>query len=77
MKNVILLDNYYIPEELEREISRFIDYYNKQRYHEGINNLKPVDVFNGRSREIESMRNRIKKETLCYRKLQNLDYLYC
>lgn len=77
MKNVILLDNYYIPEELEREISRFIDYYNNHRYHEGINNLKPVDVFNGRSKEIETMRNRIKKETLCYRKLQNLDYLYC
>jgi transposase-like protein len=77
MKNVILLDNYYLPGELELEIGKFIDYYNNHRYHEGINNMKPVDVYNGKAKEIETLRSRIKKETLCYRKLQNLDYLYC
>lgn len=76
MKSVILLDNYYLPGDLEREISKFINYYNNERYHEGINNMIPLDVYNGRSKEIETMRSRTKKETLGYRKLQNLNYLY-
>jgi transposase InsO family protein len=76
MKNQILLDNYYLPGELERAIANFIDYYNNHRYHEGINNQKPVDVFNGRSRQIETFRSRIKKETLMLRKLQNLNCFY-
>jgi putative transposase len=77
MKSVILLDNYYLPGDLEREIDKYIEYYNNERYHEGINNMKPVDVYNGKSKEIETYRSRIKKETLGYRKLQNLNYLYC
>jgi transposase len=76
MKNQILLDNYYLPYQLEDAISDFIDYYNNYRYHEGINNMKPADVFWGKSKEIETMRNKIKKETLMYRKLQNLNYFY-
>ena len=76
MKNVILLDNYYIPGDLEKEINLFINYYNNERYHEAINNMKPVDVFNGKSKEIETKRMRIKRETLSLRKLQNLNYLY-
>jgi putative transposase len=76
MKSVVLLDNYYLPGDLEIEISKFIDYYNNERYHEGINNMKPVDVFNGKSKEIQSVRNMVKSETLAFRKLQNLNYLY-
>jgi putative transposase len=76
MKNVILLDNYFIPDDLEKEIDKFINYYNNERYHEGINNMKPVDVYNGKSKEIETLRDRIKKETMFYRKYQNLNYLY-
>lgn len=76
MKSVILLDHYYLPGDLECEIAKYIDYYNNERYHEAINNMKPVDVFNGRSKDIETTRTRIKKETLGYRKLQNLNYLY-
>jgi len=28
MKNVIKLDNYYSPEELEKSLAEFIEYYN-------------------------------------------------
>lgn len=76
LKNVILLDNYYLPSHLEREIDRFINYYNNERYHEGINNMKPVDVFKGKSKIIENERNIIKKQTLELRKMKNLNYLY-
>lgn len=76
MKNVILLDHYYLPGELENVIDEYINYYNNERYHEGINNLRPVDVFNGKSKEILTQRRLIKNETLAFRKLQNLNYFY-
>jgi transposase InsO family protein len=31
------------PEELIRAIQKFIYYYNNERYHESINNLKPAE----------------------------------
>ena len=34
MKNVVKLQNYYFPGELEAEIEKFVDYYNNERYHE-------------------------------------------
>ena len=34
MKNIIKLEHYYSPEELETKIADFVDYYNNQRYHE-------------------------------------------
>jgi|GEM_PF-4097040 len=43
---------------------------------EAINDMKPVDVFNGKSKEIETERMCIKRETLSFRKLQKLNYLY-
>jgi len=72
MKNVILLQKYYLPWELEREIHRFIEYYNNERYHESINNLIPKDVFYGKDREILTRRDRIKRRTLELRRKVNL-----
>jgi hypothetical protein len=37
MKNRILLDNYYLPGDLERQIGAFVEHYNHVRYHESIN----------------------------------------
>jgi hypothetical protein len=37
MKNRILLDNYYPPGDLERQIGAFVEHYNHVRYHESIN----------------------------------------
>lgn len=76
MKNVILLQNYYLPWDLEKEIERFIEYYNNSRYHESINNLIPRDVFYGREREIITRRDRIKRRTLEIRRKLNLKNIY-
>ncbi len=72
MKNVVKLQNYYFPWELEREISSFVEYYNNHRYHEALNNVTPADVYFGRHREILTKRDRIKKKTLELRRKQNL-----
>ncbi len=73
LKNVVTLENYYFPGELKIAISEFVDYYNNRRYHESLNNLTPVDVFGGRSKEIMAMRQVIKRETLKLRRYQNRD----
>jgi len=43
MKNIILLDNYYLPMELEVQIVQEVDYYNNKRYHESLGNITPRD----------------------------------
>jgi len=47
MKNRVLLGNYYLPGDLERQIGAFVEYYNNERYHESLNNVRPADVFFG------------------------------
>ena len=39
MKNILLLENYYSPDELIDQIALFIEYYSNDRYHEALNNL--------------------------------------
>jgi putative transposase len=72
IKNVINLDNYYIPEELERAIKEYVNYYNHHRYHESLDNLTPADVYYGRSKVILDRRAFIKEQTLKMRCCQNL-----
>ena len=72
MKNVVKLQNYYFPWELEHEISRFVDYYNHHRYHEALKNVTPADVYFGRHHEILTKRDLIKRKTLELRRKQNL-----
>ncbi|GAH57852.1 unnamed protein product, partial [marine sediment metagenome] len=47
-------------------------YYNNRRYHEAIDNLTPADVYHGRSEEVLSKREQIKKVTLEKRRRRNL-----
>ena len=63
MKNVVKLQNYYQSEVLEREIARFVDYYNNKRVHESLGNVTPADVFCGRYRQILEARRLLKKQT--------------
>ena len=72
MKNIVNLQNYFLPGNLETEIASFVDYYNHQRYHESLDNLTPADVYLGRQKEVLTKRNEIKKQTLQQRRLQNL-----
>jgi putative transposase len=41
LKNQILLENYYLPGQLEARLAEFVDHYNLRRYHESLNNLPP------------------------------------
>jgi putative transposase len=42
LKNRILLENYYLPGDLEAKIDAFVDHYNHRRYHESLGNLTPL-----------------------------------
>ncbi|NIS83035.1 MAG: DDE-type integrase/transposase/recombinase, partial [Anaerolineales bacterium] len=39
---------YDMPSELKEAIRAFIEYYNYRRYHEGLGNVTPYDVYTGR-----------------------------
>ena len=71
MKNRVLLENYYLPGDLERQIGAFVDYYNNQRYHESLNNVTPADVYFGRDKSIIRERKKIKIMTIKNRRLQH------
>ena len=68
MKDKILLENYYLPSELESRIGEFINHYNTRRYHESLNNLTPEDVWLGRGETILQQRRNIKAKTMDLRK---------
>jgi len=51
-----LLENYFLPGDLEAQIEAFIDHYNHQRYHESLNNVTPADVYFGRDKAILQQR---------------------
>jgi len=72
MKNTIKLQNYYFPGELEQEIAAFVDHYNHQRVHESLDNLTPADVYHGRAKEVLTLRNELKEQTLRRRRRASL-----
>jgi predicted nucleic acid-binding protein len=55
---------YTSPEELRRALAEFIEFYNHWRYHEGIGNVTPADVYYGRGAEILKRREAQKQQTL-------------
>jgi RNA-directed DNA polymerase len=71
LKNRILLDNSYLPGDLEQRIAAFVTHYNHDRYHESLDNLTPADVYFGRGPDILQERNRIKRQTIANRRLQH------
>ena len=73
LKNQILLENYYLPGDLEQRIGEFVDYYNHERYHESLNNLTPADVYYGRGQQVLDRREQIKLNTLAMRRKMHYD----
>ena len=69
LKNRILLENYYLPGDLEAQIDAFVAHYNHLRYHESLANLTPADVYFGRGQTILIERERIKRQTIQNRRL--------
>jgi len=68
LKSRILLENYYLPGDLERAIVAFVDHYNYRRYHESLDNLTPADVYFGRHQRILNARREIKRRTIAERR---------
>lgn len=64
MKNVVKLENYYLPGDLKQRIGEFVEYYNHHRYHESLQNLPPADVYFGRDQEILKQREKTKLKTM-------------
>jgi len=71
LKNRILLEHYYLPGDLERQIAAFVAHYNYARYHESLENLTPADVYLGRAEALLLERERIKRQTIANRRLQH------
>ena len=71
LKNRILLENYYLPGDLENQIYAFVEHYNHHRYHESISNLTPADVYFGRGQIILMKREKIKRKTIEHRRLHH------
>jgi transposase InsO family protein len=71
MKNILLLENYYSPSELEHQIGLFVDHYNNHRYHEALNNITPADVYYGRDSNVLQKRAQVKRKTMLIRRRQN------
>ena len=72
MKNVVKLENYYFPWELEAALRDFVAYYNHERYHESLDNVTPADAYFGRKYEVLSEREKIKTRTMRKRKKEYL-----
>ncbi len=62
---------YEMPDELEEAIRAFINYYNYRRYHEGLGDVTPFDVYTGRYLEIIWKRKEAKSRTLQVRRDYN------
>jgi len=75
LKNVIKLDVYHSPMELEVALRKFVHYYNYERYHESINNVTPAQKYYGKSNQILQRRNKIKQETIKKRKQNYINRL--
>jgi putative transposase len=72
LKSRSLLENYYLPGDLERAVASFVDYYNHRRYHEALDNLTPADVYCGRGQRILDMRREIKRRTIDQRRRDHI-----
>ena len=71
MKNVIKLNHYFCPSELENAIDGWVKYYNERRFHESLDNLTPKDVYLGQGDKIKKIREIIKQNSINKRIFDN------
>lgn len=70
MKNIVKLDNFFSPGQLEEKLKDFVYYYNHKRYHESLQNVTPAEVYNGTAQRKIKQRKITKNKTLNARKKQ-------
>lgn len=68
IKGEVKLTVYETPSALEQAIADFVDYYNHRRYHEGVGDVTPADVYYGRRDAILTRRKEVKQRTIRLRK---------
>ena len=71
LKHQVLLENYYLPGDLELQIGNFVDHYNNHRYHESSGNVTPADAYFGRHTAIIERSKNIKEITFKNRRLNH------
>jgi putative transposase len=63
-KDKLGLEVYTSPPQLREAIREFHPWYNHQRYHEALGNLRPADVYFGRAEQIRRRRRELQQQTL-------------
>jgi putative transposase len=71
LKGELGLLPYEMPSQLEEAITAFVEYYNHRRYHEGLGDVTPYDVYTGKHLEIIQGRKEAKSRTLLKRRDYN------
>jgi Integrase core domain len=71
LKNRILLENYYLPGDLEAQIARFVQHYITDAITKAYETSTPADVYFGRGQTILRERESIKRDTIADRPLSS------
>jgi putative transposase len=64
LKGEINIQPYDMPSQLRDAIRAFVGYYDHRRYHEGLGNVTPWDVYTGKYLEVIARRKEVKSRTL-------------
>lgn len=68
LKDVVTLVVHLSPDQLHQAIAAFMNYYNRERYHEALGNVTPDDVYYGRREAILKQRNSLRIRTMVARR---------
>ncbi|MVM32502.1 transposase [Spirosoma sp. HMF4905] len=72
MKNVLLLEHYYSPDELRERLTEWVGYYNHQRYHESLDNVRPADAYWVHQDQILAERQKTKQLSMLKRRKSHI-----
>ena len=68
IKGEVKLTVYEQPADLERAVAAFVEHYNHRRYHEGVGDVTPADVYYSRRDAILAQRKEVQQRTITLRR---------